>query len=422
MILYVPNGLTILSNVPVLMWIHGGSFIVGSATGPGIDGSKLAIATNSIVAVVQHRLGALGFMAPSGSTNLAVKDMVTALQFLRNVVTFFGGDRNRITIAGQSSGANMVRALLAAPTASSLFSSGILQSDPMDYGFLAPSVQQEFQAYFNSLVNCNPSDTACQNSLSIDSIIGAQMNLFGDAINIDPSATQAEPIRPVRDGTFITTSLTSSTNFPAQNKPLLISSVANEAGGAIYSAFTSALPQAAFSQVVSGSFGSPRSNAILASSYYQGSGDDARPQLEKLGTDSVWRCAKWTFARSWVQSGGSAYVGLYTVGATYPGNEAVPFCTQPGSVCHQDDIEIVFGTTQNPSTAQSALTTEMQQRYKQFLSSGNPNSQGLPNWAPATSSNVHPQLLGSSGEAPVGACDPSFWGQAVQYDYQVYNI
>ena len=77
MVLYVPPRLASNSNAPTLMWyvyhlvfkvlminypssrIHGGSFIVGSATAPGIGGSKLAIATGSIVAVVQYRLGAV---------------------------------------------------------------------------------------------------------------------------------------------------------------------------------------------------------------------------------------------------------------------------------------------------------------------------------------------------------------------------
>lgn len=70
-------------------------------------------------------------MAPSGTTNLALKDIVSALQFLRRVLPAFGGSPSKITLAGQSSGANAIRALLAAPSASSLFRSGILQSDPM---------------------------------------------------------------------------------------------------------------------------------------------------------------------------------------------------------------------------------------------------------------------------------------------------
>jgi carboxylesterase type B len=70
-------------------------------------------------------------MAPDGATNLAVKDVINAMKFLKNVVSAFGGSASRITLAGQSSGANMIRALLAVPSASSLFTSAILQSDPM---------------------------------------------------------------------------------------------------------------------------------------------------------------------------------------------------------------------------------------------------------------------------------------------------
>jgi carboxylesterase type B len=131
LILYVPPNLEWYSQAPTFMWIHGGSFIVGSATDPGLDGSALAIATHSIVAVVQYRLGVFGFLSPFGPTNLAVRDVLSALQFLSGVLPFFGASPERITIAGQSSGADMVRALLATPSASPFFQSAIIQSAPL---------------------------------------------------------------------------------------------------------------------------------------------------------------------------------------------------------------------------------------------------------------------------------------------------
>ncbi len=82
--------------------------------------------------MIQYRLGAFGFLSPpSGQANIAVGDVMTALKFLHNVLPSFNGNPNKITIAGQSSGATMVRALLATPSASSLFYNAILQSDPM---------------------------------------------------------------------------------------------------------------------------------------------------------------------------------------------------------------------------------------------------------------------------------------------------
>ncbi|KAK0473627.1 hypothetical protein IW261DRAFT_1569714 [Armillaria novae-zelandiae] len=57
-------------------------FTEGFASDYGLDGSIFAITTNSIVVVIQYHLGALGFMAPDGNTNLALKDMINAMKFL----------------------------------------------------------------------------------------------------------------------------------------------------------------------------------------------------------------------------------------------------------------------------------------------------------------------------------------------------
>ncbi|KAJ7085678.1 alpha/beta-hydrolase [Mycena belliarum] len=426
MILYVPTNCKAMGGVPTLLWIHGGSFISGSATAPGLSGSKLAIATNSIVAVMQYRLGALGFMAPDGKTNLAVKDTINAMKFLAKVVPSFGGN-GKITVAGQSSGAGMIRALLAAPSASSLFQSAILQSDPINYGFLNASTQVKLQSTFNGLTGCAATNTACQKSLSLDAIIDAQVTLGNQATSIDASTGSAEPVRPVRDGTLINTPLDLTAPFPAVDKPILLSNVKNEAGPTIYGIFKSSITREYFAPVCDQSLGPERTAIVQASPFYNlSASSDTRIPLETLGTDYMWRCPTWSLARSWAGRGGKAFVGLYVTGATYPANSGTAFCLQSGSVCHQDDIEIVFGTVPSPTAAQAALTIEMQARYKAFLTTGSPNAPGLSVWSAATTSSVHAHQLGGtpspSGEVPVGACDPSFWGQGVLYDYQVFGI
>jgi carboxylesterase type B len=77
-------------------------------------------------------------MAPNGKTNLAVEDIVNALNFLKKVVPSFGGSSSQITIAGQSAGATMVRAMLAVPSADSLFRSAIIESDAMVGSYYTP--------------------------------------------------------------------------------------------------------------------------------------------------------------------------------------------------------------------------------------------------------------------------------------------
>lgn len=428
MVLYVPTSPTDVSCIPTLVWIHGGSFMVGSASNPGLDGSALAQATGSIVAVIQYRLGALGFIAPNGETNLGLKDVVNGLQFLHQVLPSFGGDKSKITLAGQSSGANMIRALLAVPSAQSLFQSAILQSDPMDYGFLSVSNQQQLQDYFVSLLPCQVSDIACLNALSVDEIVNViGLNQFFNASQIVAAATQMEPMRVVNDGSFITSTLDSSSPFPAVSKTILLSNVKDEAGYITYGNLPNPVPQSEYQALVDASFGENRSQLLLNIQSYAvetSTVSDYRPQLEMLGTDSVFRCATWTFARNWVSHGGTAYVGMYTVGASYPGNSQVSYCTQPGVVCHQDDIEIVFGTVENPTAAQSALIAEMQARYKSFMCDWDPNPPGTsyPEWQAAGTSDVNAILFGSSGEAPIGACTPELWGSSIEYDYQLFDI
>ena len=194
----------------------------------------------------------------------------------------------------------------------------------------------------------NATDTSCLNNLSLDSIINAQQDLYDNFYyNNNMAVGQGEPIRVVHDGSFITSTLDSTSPFPKVSKPVLISTVQNEAGFAIYGGMPSALPEGQLQSVVNGTFGSPRAQQLMSSRKYAvppGSGKqitDARTQLEQIGTDYVWKCASWTFARNYVQNGGNVYVGMYVVGATYAGNDQVPYCTQNGIVCHQDDIEIV---------------------------------------------------------------------------------
>jgi hypothetical protein len=208
-------------------------------------------------------------------------------------------------------------------------------------------VQSKLQQYFNELVNCFPTNILCASLLSLNHILSAQDEFCNNAWGIDPSASFAEPIRPVHDGILITNTLDSTSPFPQVSKPIILSTVRNEAGPTIYSVFNAPVNTSTYSMIVQSSLGDPRASNLLSSPYYQvpapetGQTIDARVQLEKMGTDQVWRCATWTFARSWTQHGGRAFVAEYTVGATYTDNSAIPFCSEDGVVCHEDDIEIV---------------------------------------------------------------------------------
>ena len=206
-------------------------------------------------------------------------------------------------------------------------------------------MQSKLQQYFNERINCAAADTSCLCSLPLGTVLSASDALFNNAMSIDPSATGEEPMRPVHDGVLITSTLDSSSPFPQVSKPIILSTVVNEAGPAIYGSIPYPIDASTYEAIVYSSFGEPGTSNLLAYPGYQvpnvTGGPDARIQLEQMGTDQIWRCPTWTFARSWTQNGGSAFVARYTVGATYPDNNDVPYCSGAGVVCHEDDIEIV---------------------------------------------------------------------------------
>ncbi|KAF2019380.1 cholinesterase [Aaosphaeria arxii CBS 175.79] len=117
----------------VMVWIHGGGFTGGSGTDTTFDGGNMASRGDVVVVTINYRLSTLGFLALDGTGltgNYGLADQNTALDWLRAHIEDFGGDKDRITVFGQSAGAASVRALLASPQADGKFSRAIMQSNP----------------------------------------------------------------------------------------------------------------------------------------------------------------------------------------------------------------------------------------------------------------------------------------------------
>ncbi|MBT2233702.1 carboxylesterase/lipase family protein [Nonomuraea sp. NEAU-A123] len=116
------------TGLPVLVWIHGGSFTNGSGSVGEYDGS--AFARDGVVCVtVNYRLAADGFLfLDDGIANLGLLDQLAALRWVRANIARFGGDPSRVTVAGESAGAMSVTALLSMPLAEGMFSQAIAQS------------------------------------------------------------------------------------------------------------------------------------------------------------------------------------------------------------------------------------------------------------------------------------------------------
>ena len=113
---------------PVMVWIHGGAFILGSGSTRIYDGGRLAHLGDTVVVTINYRLGALGFLnwksvAGSGESpeaNLGVRDQIAALDWVRQNIEAFGGDPENVTVFGESAGAMSTATLLGVPAARGL--------------------------------------------------------------------------------------------------------------------------------------------------------------------------------------------------------------------------------------------------------------------------------------------------------------
>jgi carboxylesterase type B len=127
---------------PVFVYLYGGGFSEGSAAVPVYDGEGLA-AKGLVVVTLNYRVGVLGFLAhpeltkESGhqaSGNYGLLDQIAALRWVRENIARFGGDANRVTIAGQSAGGMSVHDLTASPLARGLFQRAIVESGGSSVG------------------------------------------------------------------------------------------------------------------------------------------------------------------------------------------------------------------------------------------------------------------------------------------------
>jgi para-nitrobenzyl esterase len=124
------------ADLPVMVWIHGGSNRSGWSHQHYYDGAALA-SKGAVVITLNYRLGVFGFFAhPALSTesergvsgNYAILDLIAALEWIRKNATAFGGSPDNVTIFGESAGATNVATLLASPLAKGLFQRAVVQS------------------------------------------------------------------------------------------------------------------------------------------------------------------------------------------------------------------------------------------------------------------------------------------------------
>jgi len=194
------------AGLPVMVWIHGGMFEVGS--GASYDGSRFA--RDGIVCVtINYRVGADGFLyLGDGDANLGLLDQVAALAWVRDNIAAFGGDPANVTLFGQSAGAMSVGTLLSMPRADGLFRRAIAQSGAAHQVMSAATARRVGQHLADKLgVQAIREAIA---AVPVDRLLAAQAELKGELLaHPDPErwgdevVTSALPWQPVVDGDVI---------------------------------------------------------------------------------------------------------------------------------------------------------------------------------------------------------------------------
>jgi para-nitrobenzyl esterase len=231
--------------LPVMFFIHGGGYILGSSATPLYDGAALA-RRGCVYVSVNYRLGALGCVDFSSlstpehpiADNLFLRDLVAALEWVRENIAAFGGDPDNVTIFGESAGAHAVATLMAVPAAGGLFHRAISQS-PASGMVSNPEVAAEVAERFVdtlALDRRDPSGALMKASstdlvAAMDSVMRRSLDSMLGAAAVGPTSGREylplDPFEAMRQGT-------------AHKVPLIVGTNAEE--GRLFTRFLKLLP------------------------------------------------------------------------------------------------------------------------------------------------------------------------------------
>jgi para-nitrobenzyl esterase len=231
--------------LPVMVFIHGGGYILGSSATPLYDGGALA-RRGCVYVSVNYRLGALGCLDLSSlstpdiafDSNLYLRDLVQALQWVRDNIAGFGGDPDNVTIFGESAGACITATLLAVPAAEGLFARAISES-PASGLVRSKEISAQFATRFADLLGAGPEDAA--NALmqaSPAELVKTQHQLIDQGME---SRLGAFPIGPViGDDCLPEDPVEAMQSGRAHRVPLIVGTNAEE--GRLFTRFLRMLP------------------------------------------------------------------------------------------------------------------------------------------------------------------------------------
>jgi para-nitrobenzyl esterase len=195
---------------PVMVWIHGGAFVLGAGSQAIYNGAHLA-AHDNVVVTINYRMGALGLIDLADATDGRVPgtgaeglgDQILALDWVKQNIAAFGGDPNNVTIFGESAGGMSIGALLASPAARGLFHKAIPQSGAAHIGYSRERAARVGRAFLE-LLGVSVGDSARLADVPVAALLKAQVALLAESRNgKDPRKLGRLPFQPTIDETIL---------------------------------------------------------------------------------------------------------------------------------------------------------------------------------------------------------------------------
>jgi para-nitrobenzyl esterase len=356
------------AGLPVMVWIHGGSNNSGWSYEPNYIGEALA-QRGVVVVSIAYRVGIFGFFSPpglkadEGLANFGLWDQLAALQWVQSNIQVFGGDPSRVTVFGESSGAQNIAALMFSPELKGRFQRAVLESTPANDGanMLTLGAEEARGLAFARALGLPPEKALeALRDMPTEDVFTAYQQQVGKHYH-----------SPVVDGQLLEKGLWDYIDAgELPSIPVIIGTNTNES----YASIDENLDAAGLEQGIKNTrlLNSRQTLAVV-----QGEATPRRA-LDRVRSADTFGCHSQAFAAAMNASGGDAWLYSFSRVREGPGGEA-------WGAFHGAEYAYVFNShdTWLPTTqVDRDLTGQMMNYWTRFASTGNPNGPGSITWPP----------------------------------------
>lgn len=378
---------------PVLVWIHGGAFQLGSG-GDQYDGRKLAEATGAVVVTLNYRLGVLGFLThpalsaeSADANNFGIRDQQSALRWVRANISAFGGDDSNVTVFGESAGGNSICVHLVTPSSAGLFDKAIVQSGLCLKAGLSYAQSDALGQQLERDFGCaGAADVlGCLRAISADKLVAETAidgQYLGGIVYLNPATNYF--FQPVIDGELIPDQLETLFARGAFHHVPLLHGANTDEGALFHIPFPlGGIPIASrqeFVELIEGRF--PGHTAAIEALYAPPKYESWNEALSQVTGDSMFLCPSRRVAAYITRGGQPNY--LYRFAGTL---ESTLVSIISGRSFHSAEVSYLL-INDNPlgsiPSAKLPLARKLRAIWYQFASTGTPNGEPSlgPTWHP----------------------------------------